>query len=287
MVVDSQATILYSPARSAPPPGFVAAQAPAGANPAGLWRYMGIPQGLEIAHGMAVDLDYDVGGEPVTAVRVADGVTETLELLFHERFHAYQESHFQDPIPSIRWEGVSLDSARLARLDELERTVLKCALAADPLRPARVARDYVAVRVRRMSGEPDSIVQAEHRVERIEGSAQWVGMRMAARVQDHERADFQRRLSELLDWRPEPTSFGFVADGLPAARRQRLYATGAAILEIVDRLGVPAWRTRLTAGEAPFRILAEVVGIAEAVGEGLEEPLDRAIGAYACDAKGV
>lgn len=221
---------------------------------------MGVPQDLGIAQGMVADLNYNVGEEFVTAVRVGESIGETLELLFHEHFHVYQESHFQPSIPSLRLEGIALDSSRLVSLAELERTVLKCALAPDPSRAAEVARDYVAIRMRRNSGEPDSIVQAEHRVERIEGSAQWVGMRIAARVQDHGPADFRHRLSELLDWRPEPSRFGFIADGLPVARRQRLYATGAAILEIMDQLGVPAWQTRLTAGETPFNILAGVVG---------------------------
>lgn len=259
MLVDSQATVLYSPARSAPPAGFVPARGPRVAELAGMWLHAGVPPDLDIARGRNAHLEYDADGDVVTAVRVGDDVAEAIELLFHEQFHVFQRSHFRPTLPSAPVEGAPLDSVELARLDELERATLKRALAADPAHVGQVARDYVAIRIRRMSGQPDSVVQAEHGGERTEGSAQWVGMRMLTRVQGDDIGSFRGRLSELLNWRPAPASFDVVFDGLPIARRQRLYSTGAAILELLDRLGAPDWQTRLAMGEAPFDILVATI----------------------------
>jgi len=244
--------IIYKPYGSVPP-GY-------GAVPelTGYWVYRGVPPSLARS---AADLHYDVGDTMVTAVRIDTSEAEALDLLFHEAFHVYQETQFGEG-KRFTWGPGFRDT--VPGTGQQERKLLRCATTAGDLDDVRrYASEYVRHRLYRMATEQDGIVQAEHLVERKEGSAQWVGMKMQGVVLGRTEPVVRQAIADLLDWEYPAQPVQMFADGLPFDHRQSLYATGAAIIELLSRLAPGPWQQTIAGGSPPFQVLEQALGDAD------------------------
>src|SRR5688500_8032293 len=96
------------------------------------------------------DIRYRVGSTTVVAVQIRDSTDASLELLFHEAFHAFQAGHFP---PMRRNEAADRDlylDFQYNILSEIERRLLSTALATNDRRElTNLVRSALAVRDRR------------------------------------------------------------------------------------------------------------------------------------------
>lgn len=206
-----------------------------------------------------VDVSATVDGKTLTAVPVQDDTHGTLRLLYHEAFHAYQSKKFSPlEMPELS-DGGRPSGADPDSVADLERRALAEAVAAttDSTRLDHL-RTYVALRSWRCRQDRPRC-RTELRVEREEGSAEYVGHRAALAVagRDTSRIDeiVRRRLLGPL---PEPDSEIRIG-GMTWEERGRLYGTGAAIALVLDRLDVEGWRARLEEGASFFALVREAV----------------------------
>lgn len=240
-------------------------------EPGGDWRAIpdrslpGSLQGLAYGRlgtlpGLADDYDmhYRTGGLTVEAAAWDRDVPNTLETLFHEWFHIFQERHFAGlrPEEDSKLPPQVYASPRFRALADVERRLL---LDAVPLQDADSVRslvhDYLAVRAERTGEVTGQVRSAETNIERKEGTAALVGVEAASLATgDGGAVRVQRRLREFLSMSMDSLSGAY---GSPyAGFRFRLYGTGTAAGYLLDRLGV-SWRGRIAAGEPFSRILAD------------------------------
>jgi hypothetical protein len=215
------------------------------------------------------DLDFRVGDSRLIAVpvvgpmySVGDSLTATVVTLYHEAFHAFQGQRFS-PTRTGQYTAhqeirIPLGLVRSTAFDSLaraERLLLAEALRlrqSDSIR-AVVSR-YLDVRASRMQLLPPALRQAEAHNERKEGSAQWVGYTAALIRMGRSREDVRALIARDLRETPSFTA-GDAKDYFGNAyRKWHVYATGAALAELLDRAGV-AWREEIQAG-ASFEELA-------------------------------
>jgi hypothetical protein len=221
----------------------------------------GLIRGLHSTGGVGFDLRARiVPGTEMTLVPMRDDPGSTVDFLVHESFHAFQLRTFAQP----RREDDAFDTESASRpeftsLIDLERRLLVQALGA-PGRDSleRVVRTYLAVRERRYASTAESVRAEELHLERIEGSAHYVGLTAAA-VGDGRQ-------------RPGPIE-GAVIEHLNAELdapdprweiRMRSYGTGAAIAIVLERLNVADWKARLQAGATFHELLARAVPLGPA-----------------------
>ncbi|HEX8454087.1 MAG TPA: hypothetical protein VF647_18515 [Longimicrobium sp.] len=246
-----------------PPPGYTPLSGEAAPEElrARGYLYLGMPAGLEQSRGFHIA--FPVNGRRVTAVPLQPTLFKTLDLLYHESFHLFQIERFARVPGEPRGEfGKPLvDSVHIAPLEftakvEVERRILSAALAssrADSLRS--LLHLYLATRRARSDGLAD--VQAvERMMERQEGTARYVGLSAASTAtgagRDTVVAFLRRELARPL----EEFSRGPETDA--RLMRHRLYATGASLGVVLDRLGIP-WRDRVQRGEYLDAILARAL----------------------------
>ena len=191
-----------------------------------------------------------------------------LEHVLHEQFHKYSFTLLKDREATLRTATElclppALDTAALVAPEfaasvERERRLLSAALGVTADRDLRRAiREFLDHRYARTHRDPGLRLH-EVRMERAEGSAEYVGIVGAARALGSERgvaAGLQAQLTLPL------ASLRALGPDRPARLlRTWLYATGAAQGVLLDRLRVVDWRPRLLAGESFDQILAREVG---------------------------
>lgn len=210
-----------------------------------------------------LNIHYAVAGTSVTAVAVKDSVRTTAEFLFHEAFHAFQDSHFakKPEAGAERSPNDAKSPPEFSAMAEVERRILAEALSADDTDTRALLRCFVAVRSRRFSSISEAARTEELQMERIEGSAQLVGVQASLAVVRADSKQAEPLLRELL------TSHLAESDAYWRIRL-RVYGTGAATGLLLDRVGVP-WRSELAGGATFF----DIVKAAFALPAGTEDAL--------------
>jgi len=223
-----------------------------------------------------LSLRFPLGANRVVAWVTLDSVMTIREpllasvlALFHETFHAYQAQRFAATAGARPdWTFHALEeaiaipdsivhSAAFRDLAAQERALLASALettlAVDSVRT--LLRRYVSLRGERMAILPVSLRGAEPHQERKEGSAQFVGITSAFAALGRSKEDLVAAVRrDLLETPPLNTAWG--PDG--PYRNWHIYATGAAIGLLLDRVGVP-WREELQGGQTFIGILSRAV----------------------------
>ncbi|MEX2284874.1 MAG: hypothetical protein WEE89_20470 [Gemmatimonadota bacterium] len=190
------------------------------------------------------DVRFRVGSTTVTAIQIRDGIDASLEMLFHEAFHAFQVDRFP---PTRRNEAVD----RAFYLDfqynilcEIERRLLSTALDTDDRSElAHLVQSALAVRERRSRRLSSVFRLTEREIEIVEGSAQYVGMMVRSLALGRDTGLVTLAISKRL--REPLTNPGTAAnerERLWRTHRSRLSFTGAAWITILRRLvpDVPA-----------------------------------------------
>lgn len=197
--------------------------------------------------GGTLDLAYPLGGDTVVAIPAGRaGGPETLETLFHESFHAFQRGHFIRPGAELPADVPALAS-EFSALAEVERLILLRALDARPGELGPVLAEYAAVRARRAALASPTANASENQIERIEGSAQWVGLRAAQSARGRDAREGMRE------------GLRVALEGTPATRlRRRVYGTGAALGHLLGTMGVD-WKPRLQAGATFAELLTQAL----------------------------
>ncbi len=208
--------------------------------------------GLNSSRGFAFDLRVPVAGAQLTGVPLRENPAATINFLVHEAFHAFQLDHFARPNrESDAFDARSASDTQFIALAEVERRLLARALTIPRDSLEHLVRGYLAVRARRYAAAAASVREEELHMERIEGSAQLVGVTAAAlstgSAPDSVTAMVRELLTTELD-APDPRWL----------LRFRVYGTGAAIGILLDRLGVE-WKARMQAGATFHELLSGAV----------------------------
>lgn len=175
------------------------------------------------------------------AVRLTNDISSSIELIIHESFHSYQLANFanmyrtQSRGAAARGPYSDLEIAQLhVESDRLQET-----LTSDPPNRQAAFRAFLAVRDKRFSH--DSVGSAiEREQERIEGTAEFVGLR--ARLSDATSTTLRDSIIARIDraYRRGPVD-------RRAALQARPYATGAALVYLLEESGKP-WRKQVARG---------------------------------------
>ncbi len=203
-------------------------------------------------------------GAPNTMMVEVGGPDDTLETMFHEQFHDFQNDTFV-------WQGerggeyVDLglipDLTAFTVAVEVERRVLIDALAApDAATRRELARAYLALRRAREQQLDPYVIATERNREWMEGTAQYVGTQASVVARNGVATEVRDKIITSLrsDLLSSPEEF------VGNMFRWRAYGVGAALAWLLDDIGVPEWRLGAQAG-TPLDVLLEgAVGIADA-----------------------
>lgn len=190
----------------------------------------------------------DVDGEPDFRPHLTSNIEAFVSALIHEQFHGFQISVFTDdgvPQDTLGYD-YSVGNIELALLED---EALIAAVSSDNTAEIRQsAEHFVAIRGIRL--KRDERVRLDQAQERIEGTATHIEHQLNwIFTNSSYRRDFEigtTRFSEQLRrW------FGF----------NRFYTSGAAILTILDRLGVPDFQSRIENGEFPADVLSDHLSV--------------------------
>ncbi|HVS10555.1 MAG TPA: hypothetical protein VMS76_11840 [Planctomycetota bacterium] len=252
---DDTALLVHHPA---PPPGF---EPLASSLSTPLWRG---PRTAE----MNANTSGRLAGAVTAFVSIASlgsgkiGAAD-VALLIHEAGHAFRDRAPGGGEPRWPSEDASLvasypvDSPANNAWGRIEGAILREALeAADRARTLELARDFVAVRLRRQRGLDPALARFERDLELNEGLAEYFACKAieltdpssalapAARERGLDPREYGPAGDHLARLRDE---LGRINAGGRGAARQRFYATGAAQGLLLDRLGVD-WKVAVEAG---------------------------------------
>lgn len=172
----------------------------------------------------------------------------------HEMFHRYQFSEF-DETNSQDFENYPYTPENL-ELAALEGRALTAALQAETdAERDEAARRFAAIRMARREAFPQ--VALDDGQEIGEGSARFIEHLVATEdfgaAYHRGNVDSGEIPTEISTEFGVRETFGF----------GRFYATGAAALELLDRMGVPDYTGRVEANDSPATILADVLGVTD------------------------
>lgn len=221
---------------------------------------------------VCIDLHYALQGRSMLAFpqldstySVADPVAALATVLYHEEFHRYQRNSFRRTNGPEGYAAVEkpvrvprdvVFSERFRQLAAAERSLLADAVLQrdeDSIRGSLAT--YVRIRQQRRALVPEPYRGTEPHEERKEGSAHLA----AYQALNAALESFGRSPRELVH-RDLLTTPSFSADeGRSSYRRWHIYATGAAIGLLLDRLAMK-WRARLEGGATFFQLAQEAAG---------------------------
>lgn len=198
---------------------------------------------------------------------VSDGVEALAIALVHEEFHRFQGEAFGlmprsggDRVfhvleKSVEYPDTTIASGWFWRSAKEERRLMSEALQEpDTVEVRRLVRDYVAMRTRRTEYLPEELREGEAHVEWKEGTAHLVSYRLATRAAG-------KPASSVVDLVINDLLSTPALDRHPSQfRHWHIYATGAAIGLILDKLGV-SWRQEAREGEPLFYRLRDVISM--------------------------
>ena len=212
------------------------------------------------AHAKFV-FDYPAGAPNMMMMTVKEDWPDAAETLFHEQFHDFQRDAFDRGDWKNAGEYVDLtaisDRAAFTAGAELERRVLADAvLAKTDARRFDLARSYIALRRAREATVGDVIIGKERYFERLEGTAEYVGLTAASVVLGESTSSVSDKLAEGLR-----RSLFDNAEGSYSGNwfRRRAYGVGGAIAVLLDRSGTD-WKARVQAGESLDVVLENTLG---------------------------
>lgn len=184
----------------------------------------------------------DVSGVTATFLRDPEGPGE-LDTLIHEDFHGYQDERFTgERVSTMAY--FDLGDAPVQELVAsmlMEGALLEQALERDGEDRRQSVFNYIGLRRIRESRLPSSFVSAERAIETHEGTATWVAERAMNLVSSGGTAELNRRYRERL--RTMAASLGQTA--VTQFLRARLYASGAALAELLEREYPGRWQSRV------------------------------------------
>lgn len=191
-------------------------------------------------------LSYPVQDYQVTAVQLQPDLRNNANTMIHEAFHAYQHQHFEvDTQPHVEDEVFSSPTVRA--LLRMQQRLLQHMLNLSDQELNDFAHDYLTLRLIGEQILPDSAIQLQRYSERIEGSAQLIGL----------KAVLGRNQSEAL------TEHLYQSlEGSPDGIQEQIdlwssgYHTGASLMLILTRFDLD-WQRQLADGQAFEQILAE------------------------------
>jgi hypothetical protein len=221
--------------------------------------------------------DYGIGSLRAIAVKLEDTPAKTLNILFHEGFHRFQDQKFKrtrgaDSVglaEEKRLPSTIISDAALVATMDLERRILGRAVALhSPLAMKSLVRQYLAVRQQRISELPIDVVHSESNIERKEGSASIIGFEMADVALGRRRST--RPWDELKMLMIDPVGSA-PSNAKPYERfRVRAYGSGAAMAWILTRLGID-WRERVQEGASFESLLRQATDFDPRTGPSLAE----------------
>ena len=177
----------------------------------------------------------------------------------HEMFHRYQGTRFRGTAgdQDVENYAYTADKLELATLEERARA--EALTAADARAWETAARRFVAIRLVRL--QADARVVLDNDQERFEGSARYLEHRLAG---DDTRFAYHGGNYDI-DLLGDPDAvpeFGETVKGYYGFGR--FYATGAAILRVLDLLEAAGVAEAVTEGQSPAEVLIEHLGVTPA-----------------------
>lgn len=192
-------------------------------------------------------LSYPVQDYQVTAVQLQPDTRNNLSTLVHEAFHAYQQQYFTPGRqPVVDDEVFSAYTVRA--LLRMQQRLLQHMLFMSDQELQDFAHDYLALRLIAEQVLPSEAIQLQRHSERMEGSAQLMGLKAVLG-----RADDSSALTEHLQQSLEGSPDGIQEqmDLFAAA-----YNTGASLALILTRFD-DDWQRPLAEGRHLDQILAD------------------------------
>jgi hypothetical protein len=208
--------------------------------------------------------NYAVGNVRAVAVSLDATTAKTVDTLFHESFHKFQDSAFSRTIDASstalavekRLDPAIVSKPEFVASMELERRILAQIVKSGVARSKALLCDYLAVRRQRRSGLPLDVRDAELNIERKEGSASIVGSEMGALATGANPGAPSAQLRMFMSEPPASLPSGLSGYG---RFRARAFGSGAAIAWILTRLH-RNWRAELEHGASFETLLTTVVG---------------------------
>jgi hypothetical protein len=208
--------------------------------------------------------DYAVGNVHAVAVALDATTEKTVDTLFHESFHKFQDGAFSRTIDASstalavekRLDPTIVSKPEFVASMEVERRILAQIVKDRAARAKRLLCDYLAVRRERRAGLPTEVRDAELNIERKEGSAGIVGAEMGALATG---ANSESPSEQLRMFMSEPP--GSLPSGLSGYGRfrARAFGSGVAIAWILTRLH-RKWRAELEHGASFETLLVKAAG---------------------------
>ncbi len=175
----------------------------------------------------------------------------------HEIFHRYQveafdEGEFFQDVEGYPYEAENLELAVLE-----ERALLQALTAATDEDRKAAARRFAGIRLARRAAEP-AVAELDDGQELAEGTARYIEHQVNSEESggSYHGKNYDRDLIVDLGGLQGgiKESFGF----------GRFYASGAAIIRVIDELGVDDYHARLESGQPPATILVDALGVTDA-----------------------
>lgn len=183
-------------------------------------------------------------------------------LFIHEMFHRYQRASFKGARVPQDLEAYPLTAENLALAALEDRALVKAISTTDDDVRATAARHFAAIRITRLAA--DLRVSLDNDQERFEGTARYLEHRLAG-------ADARFR-----PYVPDYSAVLFTNPVLPPGLTVkwyysfgRFYASGAAILRLLDLLEVTGVHGAIEAGQSPAEVLIQHLALTEADAEQL------------------
>ena len=192
------------------------------------------------------------------------GTPEFISMLVHEAFHRYQWDEWTASTTRQYIDSYDFSAANLELVLLENRILIAAYRAGNPGDLERLARQFVVVRAARHQRDHawDNRVAHDEEQERVEGSAQFVEHRIGDSIgnvwytETNHTRDLEfydeilsnpEALADNIAWYEVSIKeyFGFA----------RFYSSGATLLVLLDRLGVPDVPWRLRDGGTPARLL--------------------------------
>ncbi len=177
----------------------------------------------------------------------------------HEMFHRYQVARFRGPLgeQDVKNYAYTADNLVLATVEE--RALAAAVIADDATARETAARRFSTIRLVRLQADPRVVLDNDQ--ERFEGSARCLEHRLAGgdtRFTYH-GGDYD---IDLLGDPDAVREFGETVKGYYGFGR--FYATGAAILRVINLLDAAGVAEALTEGQSPADVLIKHLGITPA-----------------------
>jgi hypothetical protein len=259
--IRDQGALLISSASIAPPTGFEVLSA-ASIPPELRGRAFFHSGSLEGTTAPFIT-DFPLGnGRTAMFANAGSSAEQTLLLLIHEQFHAYQRTAFRSNGTGSQFINplAIRDRTRFAAGADIERRVLRAAIASSsPEERTGLLRQYFALRRAREATVPAAVVGVEEGFERSEGTAKYVDRVAHAVLLEHSPA-LPSLLMENFDQDLTSDQSGFNGAFATTWFRSRSYGTGAALCYLLSLYDPQNWRSKIEQGAKLDVLLESFVG---------------------------